>query len=196
MTTLETEIENLKQQLADLAERVRLDAVAEEFLAASRSGPDDAHIERYYTKAEVAEILARASTKGDDERRRIAQLAADFNTRQSALIDIINATNVAYIHKRAREAMGTTPEQDLDRVEAVRADLGTALRLCLAAGLEKAHGIRQALDGAYGRDAAVMTDCLADVVSFMRQAMGRVAASLPMSTMVEYSDFLHRHGKL
>ena len=141
MSNLEDEIVALRKQIADLAERVRLDAVAKEFLAKEvvyREGdvfrdlndnlgpskiyeirqpheigksyvrwgisgghhsyeapaPDPATIERFYTHAEVAEIVAKA-TRAIQETTITAMTGA-----------LREATNPEYVLRRVREALG------------------------------------------------------------------------------------------
>jgi hypothetical protein len=167
MTDLETEIQNLRKQLDDVAERVRLDAVAKEFLAKKveyregdvirRNGhveqihtisppedtgksyvrwgvtgshgrsyeapaPDLEAIERFYTHAEVAEIVAKATmgmhelaaaaahamavTAGTPPAARVGPDNPTLVRMVRALEDISHSTNPEYTIRRAREALG------------------------------------------------------------------------------------------
>jgi len=218
MTDLERDIEALKTRMEALEKRVRITAVALEFLEGKvtwregdmfvRTGPGHApepnRIWQIWSPEECGKPYEKwGITTGIGNSYEAERPADDRIERlytRSEVAEIV-AKSIA-----EHEAMRVDPVTkklmpDLDDVDTILSALREAEEICNAAGLHD-HGITGFLDSK-GKTSGAAEKLLRQVVAYMRRAQSVVFTRVPIGVtlsdgrglMSSYSDFLHKHSK-
>ncbi len=217
MTDLERDIEALKMRMEALEKRVRITAVAEEFLEGKvtwregdmfvRTGPgetpDPNRIWQIWSPEECGKPYEKwGITTGlgnSYEAQRPADDCIERLYTRTEVAEIVAKSIAAHEAKRANPVMRKLMT-DLDEVDTILSALREAEVICNAAGLRD-HGITGFLNSK-GKTSEAAGTLLRQVATYMRRAQSVVFTRVPIGVslpdgrglMSSYSDFLHKHS--